>query len=100
MHNFLSDDGSLTSNGRRVERNLVRLYKNIRLILCGHNDGSARKDIVYENGRTAYALMYNFQDDKKKGLGSVGVQTYSPYFSDYNYYEDESRDCFTLENVF
>ena len=112
VHNFLSDDGSLTSNGRRVERNLVRLYKNIRLILCGHNDGSARKDIVYENGRTAYALMYNFQDDKKKGLGylriltfdpvtrSVGVQTYSPYFSDYNYYEDESRDCFTLENVF
>lgn len=112
VHNFLSDDGSLTSNGRRVERNLVRLYKNIRLILCGHNDGSARKDIVYENGRTAYALMYNFQDDKKKGLGylriltfdpvtrSVGVQTYSPYFSDYNYYEDESRDCFTLENAF
>lgn len=112
VHNFLDDDGDLTSNGRKVERNIVRLYKNVRLILCGHNDGSARKDLVYDDGRTAYALMYNFQDDKKKGLGylriltfdpvtrNIDVTTYSPYLNDYNYYEDESRDTFTLEQGF
>lgn len=112
VHNFLDDDGSLTSNGRKVERNIVRLYKNVRLILCGHNDGSTRKDLVYDDGRTAYAMMYNFQDDKKKGLGylriltfdpvtrSIDVTTYSPYLNDYNYYEDESRDSFTLTDAF
>lgn len=112
VHNFLDDDGSLTSNGRKVERNIVRLYKNVRLVLCGHNDGSARKDLCYDDGRRVYALMYNFQDDKKKGLGylriltfdpvsrNIDVTTYSPYLNDYNYYEDESRDSFVLEEGF
>ena len=52
--------------------------------------------------------MYNFQDDKKYGLGyarilmfntstrNIAVTTYSPYLNDYNYYKDASKDTFTI----
>lgn len=70
--------------------------------------GPARWQRTYEDGHSVNALMYNFQDDKKYGLGylriltfdptdrSLHVTTYSPWFDDYNYYRDEARDTFTL----
>ena len=101
VHSFLTDKGGLTGTGN----------PNIRLVLCGHNDGSARWQKTYEDGHTVNALLYNFQDDKKWGLGylriltfdpldrSLHVTTYSPWFDDYNYYKDETRDTFTLADA-
>ena len=108
VHSFLTDRGGLTGTGKNLEKELLSHYPNLRLVLCGHNDGSARWQKEYEDGHTANALMYNFQDDKKNGLGylriltfdpadrSLQVTTYSPWFDDYNYYRDESKDTFTL----
>ena len=111
VHSFLTDRGGLTGTGKNLERELLSAYPNIRLVLCGHNDGSARWQKAYEDGHTVNALLYNFQDDKKWGLGylriltfdpldrSLHVTTYSPWFDDYNYYKDETRDTFTLADA-
>ena len=108
VHSFLTDKGNLTGTGKNLEKELLGAYPNLRLVLCGHNDGSARWQRTYEDGHSVNALMYNFQDDKKYGLGylriltfdptdrSLHVTTYSPWFDDYNYYKDESKDTFTL----
>ena len=112
VHSFLNDDGSLSKNGKRVERQIIRFAPTVRLVLCGHNDGSARWSHTYSDGRTVNAMMYNFQDDKKYGLGyarilmfnpgtrNIAVTTYSPFLDDYNYYRDSSKDTFTLYDAF
>ena len=111
VHSFLTDKGGLTPMGRTLEAELLSTCPNLRLVLCGHNDGSVRWAREYEDGHRVNALLYNFQDDKKHGLGylriltfdpadrSLHVTTYSPWFDDYNYYKDETRDTFTLENA-
>lgn len=111
IHSFLKDNGALTGTGKTLERELLSVYPSIFLVLCGHNDGSVRWAGEYEDGHTVNALLYNFQDDKKYGLGylriltfdpadrSIHVTTYSPWFDDYNYFKDESKDTFTLENA-
>ena len=108
VHSFLNDDGTLTVNGKRVEKAVLSVCPTIRLVLCGHNDGSTRWTKTYPDGHTVNALMYNFQDDKKYGLGyarilmfnpgtrNLAVTTYSPFLDDYNYYRDVGRDTFTL----
>ena len=108
VHSFLNDDGSLTTNGRRVEKAILRKSNSVRLVLCGHNDGSTRWAKTYADGHVVNAVMYNFQDDKKYGLGyarilmfnpstrNIAVTTYSPYLNDYNYYRDAEKDTFTL----
>jgi len=111
VHSFLNDDGSLSTNGKRVEKEILQNSPSVRLVLCGHNDGSARWSKKYDDGHVVNALMYNFQDDKKYGLGyarilmfnpgtrNVAVTTYSPYLNDYNYYRESERDTFTLYNA-
>ena len=111
VHSFLTDKGGLTGTGKNLERELLSVYPNIRLVLCGHNDGSVRWTKEYEDGHRVNALLYNFQDDKKYGLGylriltfdpadrSLHVTTYSPWFDDYNYFKDASKDTFTLSDA-
>ena len=111
VHSFLNDDGSLSTNGKRVEKKILTVSPSVRLVLCGHNDGSARWRKSYDDGHVVNAMMYNFQDDKKYGLGyarilmfnpetrNIAVTTYSPYLDDYNYYRDEEKDTFTLYNA-
>ncbi len=111
VHSFLTDRGGLTGTGKNLERELLSVYPGICLVLCGHNDGSVRWHKEYEDGHGVNALLYNFQDDKKYGLGylriltfdpadrSLHVTTYSPWFDDYNYFKDETKDTFTLENA-
>ena len=80
----------------------------MRLALCGHHDGARRWSTEYEDGRTFTALMLNFQDDYKKSRGyftlltfdplfrSISVTTYSPFFDDYNYYSNPSKETFRI----
>ncbi len=111
VHSFLTDKGNLTPMGKTLESELLSTCPNLRLVLCGHNDGSVRWAKTYEDGHTVNALMYNFQDDKKNGLGylriltfdplfrSIHVTTYSPWFDDYDYQKDSEKDTFLLENA-
>ena len=111
VHSFLKDNGDLTGTGKTLERELLSVYPNIRLVLCGHNDGSVRWQKEYEDGHLVNALLYNFQDDKKYGLGylriltfdpedrSLFVTTYSPWFDDFDYQKDTGKDTFTLTDA-
>ena len=111
-HSFLYTNGNLSSDGQYLEKNLVATHPNVRLALCGHHDGARRWSTEYEDGRTFTALMLNFQDDYKKSRGyftlltfdplfrSISVTTYSPFFDDYNYYKDPSKETFILEKAF
>lgn len=113
VHNFLEGNGTLTENGNLLERELLAPCSNVRLVLCGHRDGSARWQQSYDdNTRTVNALLYNFQDDKKNGLGylriltfdpklrSLSVTTYSPYLDDFNYHKDATIDSFVIPNAY
>ncbi len=113
VHSFLEDNGTLTENGKLLEKRLLADTPNIRLVLCGHKDGSVRWQKTYDdNTRTVNALLYNFQDDKTRGLGylrvltfdpltrNIDVTTYSPFLNDYNYQTKESLDTFTLYSAF
>lgn len=111
VHSFLNDDGSLSTNGKRVEKAILQKCPTVRIVLCGHNDGSTRWQQQYPDGHYVNAIMYNFQDDRKYGLGyarilmfnpgthNLAVTTYSPYLDDYNYYRDTEKDTFTLYNA-
>lgn len=113
VHDYLTDDGDLSSNGKKIESSIVEPNKNVRLVLCGHNDGAAIWQKTYEDGeRTVTAILYNYQDDKKNGLGylriltfvprsrELSVVTYSPYLDDYSYFSEEDRDLFVIQDAY
>lgn len=112
-HNYLYNNGLLSTGGTRLERDVVSRHANIRLLLCGHHKGIRRLRQTYEDGnRTFTAVMYNLQADKTNGTGycmlltfdpvlrSVSFTSYSPYFDDYNYLGNPDRETFLLENAF
>lgn len=111
VHSFLTKQGGLTGTGKRLEKELLSAYPSIRLVLCGHNDGCVRWEKTYDDGHTVHALLYNYQDDKKNGLGylrilafdpadrSLFVTTYSPWFDDYDYCSDAGKDTFTIDDA-
>ncbi len=110
-HNFLYNDGYYSTEGLKLENDLISKHPNIRLLLCGHHKGIRKLQTVYEDGeRTFTAIMYNLQLDKKKGTGyctlmtfdpitrSISFTSYSPFFDDYNYLDDPNQETFVLEN--
>lgn len=115
VHSFINSSGVLTEMGTTVERELIRPYTGVRLVLCGHCCGAGLWTGSYEDGaRTVNGMLYDYQDDFAKGRGylrilrfdpltrSIEATTYSPYLDDYNYYNDarSSREQFTLYNAF
>lgn len=112
IHSFLRADGTPTAGGERLEA-LFAAYDNLRLVLCGHMHGEAKWEKSYAAGHTVHVLMFNLQEQHRKGeglgylriltidpvTGTLCVTTYSPFLDDYNYYE-ESVDSFALEGLF
>ena len=111
-HSFIYTNGLLSSDGEYLEKELISQHPNARLVVCGHHDGARRWSRMYEDGRTFHAMMLNFQDDKNRSRGyftlltfdplfrNISVTTYSPFFDDYNYSKDPSKETFILEKAF
>ena len=112
-HGYLESNGLVLKAGVSLEKNVISKHANVRLLLCGHRRDVARKDTVYEDGRTFTAVMVNLQnEDYHKTSGycmlvtfdplsrSISFTSYSPVYDDYNYYTDPSIETFTLENAF
>ena len=117
-HDYMKADGRLSQNGKLLFEKLVRGHPSIKLVLCGHNpDTEKRLTALDDNGdlqadRTVIQLLCDYQalpdggggylrlitiDPKKKKLS---VNTYSPYYDDYNCFEKETfpdKDSFTLD---
>lgn len=112
-HGYLYNNGKPNDIGIALEKEIISRHPNVRLLLCGHHRRARRQQIVYEDGRTFTAVMFNLQEEKKRpAIGycmlvtfdpvtrAVSFTSYSPYFDDYNYYEDPANETFVLENAY
>ena len=115
-HSYLKAGGSHSGPGKVLFPGLVETSPNIRLVLCGHLPGAARKiQTLDDDGdgqadRQVYELMYNYQHEEGGGggylrlltvdplTGDVRVSTYSPWLDDYNYLE--RHDAFDMPGLF
>jgi len=82
LHEYMRGDGVLMKQGERVFERVVVPHDNLRLILCGHNDGFiTREDVIEdENGektRTVQTIICNMQSDRGR-RGTVQILTIDP----------------------
>ena len=103
VHKGLQPDGDFTKETLSLFRRVMPLWPNFRLVLCGHERGTLmRTDWFDDDGdetpeRSVTTMMFNYQDDRKEGLGfmrllrfnpvdhSIEVLTYSPWFDQWGY---------------
>ncbi|MCL2694815.1 MAG: metallophosphoesterase [Clostridiales bacterium] len=110
-HSFLTKGGRLTEEGQLMERELLRDFPSVRLVLCGHAKGAKRWAQTHEDGSQTHALLFNVQKENARGLyrgylrlltfdpitRTLTVVTYSP-FSD-SYLRSDKNE-FVIENAF
>ena len=95
-------------------RRVVAANPNVRYVLCGHRHGFRRAEELYDDDgdgtpdRVVQAIMVDYQGLPNGGEGyfmlltfnvverTVSITSYSPVHDDYNYYEDESLETFTM----
>lgn len=111
-HGYL-DDASLIASGETLRKKVISKHTNVRLLLCGHRRGAVRTVTENEDGSTFAAVMVNLQDEREWNTTgycmlvtfdplsrSISFTNYSPVLDDYNYYNDPSKETFTLENAY
>ena len=118
MHKCLQDNGRFYTEANYIFQDVMPKWPNFRLMLCGHHRGTlTRTDWFDDDGdgekeRSVTTMMFNYQDDRVKGLGfirllrfdpmthSIDVLTYSPWFDQWGYpkaKDEENR--FSLLNA-
>ena len=118
VHDYLKADGSRSTQGEHLFKELVTKYPSIHAVLCGHYHGAAKKvDAIDDDNdgkpdRTVYQMLADYQSGPSGGQGymrllsihsnstDVIVSTYSPYLDQYNYYKNETdpgKDHFTIQ---
>lgn len=110
-HCYIGHNAAFSDRGKKLEKEIIALCPNVRLVLSGHYHTTARLEKTYEAGHTVAAMVYDFQDEGEKGMGylrfltfdpadrSLQVTSYSPWLDSYQYHRDESIDNFILENA-
>ncbi len=96
FHSYL-DPGGYSSVGRYLLDSVVGANPNIRMVLCGHEPGTAYLPVEFDDNkdgvmdRTVFQMMFNLQHEKDGGGGylrilrfdpkqdTIEVITYSPY---------------------
>lgn len=119
IHAGLQPDGRFTGQARDLVQSTIPENPKARLMLCGHERGSQRRtdrfddDVDGVEERTFTTMMFNYQDDRKDGLGfmrlltfdpmqrTITVRTYSPWFDQFGYKKaKQGEDAFVLEDAF
>lgn len=106
FHGYMDTDESYTSDGKILYPEVVAANKNVKLVLCGHRHGINHNSVKFDDDgdgieeRTVYQLLFNYQGVKDNGGGylcllsfdgeakEISVKSYSPYYDDYNYYDN------------
>lgn len=96
FHSYL-DPGGYSSVGRYLLDSVVGANPNIRMVICGHEPGTAYLPVEFDDNkdgvmdRTVFQMMFNLQHEKDGGGGylrilrfdpkqdTIEVITYSPY---------------------
>ncbi len=119
IHAGLQPDGRFTGQARDLVLSVIPENPKARLMLCGHERGSQRRTDRFDDDgdgteeRTFTTMMFNYQDDRKDGLGyvrlltfdpmarTITVRTYSPWFDQFGYKKaKQGEDAFVLEDAF
>lgn len=108
---------TLTDDSKRLYTEVIAKNPNVRYVLCGHRHGLRRVEQTFDDDgdgtidRTVYAVLTDYQGTEADSFGYLTLMTfdpaariirmtsYSPCLNDYNYYEDESIETFTLPLV-
>ena len=117
MHKCLQDDGRFYSEAKMIYQDVMPKWPNFRLMLCGHMRGALTRTDFDDDGdgkqeRSVTTMMFNYQDDRVKGLGfirllrfdpmsrSIEVLTYSPWFDQWGYPKaKDEENHFVLTNA-
>jgi len=110
-HSYLRSDGEIEQKGgyggvspQMVYEQLVKKYKNIRIVLCGHTGSSVWRDDIGSNGNHIYQILQDYQGEDYGGgyirlveidvhKKTIAAKMYSPY---YNHTKvDSSKFSFT-----
>jgi 3',5'-cyclic AMP phosphodiesterase CpdA len=109
----LKPETELIADSELLHR-VVAANPNVRYVLCGHRHGLRHVEEMYdddkdgEKERTVQAIMVDYQALPNGGDGyfmlltfdpvlrTVTKTSYSPVLDDFNYFEDESIETFTM----
>lgn len=116
VHSYLNPNATLTDGGKILLEQVVKKHRNVRFVLSGHRNHTAYLATPLDDNsdgtpdRTVHQLMYNYQEENAKTLGtylriltfdpgarSVSVETYSPALDDTL---REQTATFVIENAF
>ncbi len=102
-----SDNTYLDYFGKMVQENVVAKNPNVFAVLNGHYHGSSYETAMFDdnndgiNDRTVYQICTDYQSGFEGGSeyvkmlyfdlddNKIYMNSYSPYFEDYNYYDTE-----------
>lgn len=109
----LKPETELIADSKLLHR-VVAANPNVRYVLCGHRHGLRHIEETYDDDkdgtpeRTVQAIMVDYQALPNGGDGyfmlltfdpvkrTVSKTSYSPVLDDYNYFDDESIETFTM----
>lgn len=81
LHEYMRGDGKRMKQGERVFERVVKPHDNLRLILCGHNDGFFTREDRIDRGdgtvRSVQTIICNLQSDRGR-RGTVQILTVDP----------------------
>ncbi len=113
-HYYLNLDSSQPENDAALQAEVVAANPNVRYVLCGHKHGLRREEQTFDDDgdgtpdRTVEAIMGDYQGFTNGGEGyivlltfdpglrEIRVTAYSPIHDDYNYYDDETLETYTV----
>lgn len=110
LHEFITTEGTLSPDGRKLREQVVAKCPNVYLVLCGHRYGLYTLEDAFDDDgdgvkeRTVYEIMMNYQAAGKEGGGGylrlmqfdeenheIRCINYSPYLDDYDWLDDPSH---------
>ena len=119
IHSGLQPNGKFSGQARDLIQTVIKDDPKARLMLCGHQRGTLRREDRFDDDgdgteeRSFHTLMFNYQDDRKDGLGymriltfdpdtrSIEVSTYSPWLDRWGYVKaKEGEDAFVLTDAY
>lgn len=107
-HEYISPNGNYSGQGQEIWSKIVAKNQNVFMVLCGHHHGVAYNVKHAEDGRTVIEMLSDYQAGPEGGQGYLRllhfdtenkqliVNTYSPYMKDYNFFDENGKDEFSL----
>jgi hypothetical protein len=106
-HEYLTPNATYGGQGKEVFDKIVTPNKNAFMVVSGHYHGVAYR-VQHIGDRAVIEMLHDYQAGPEGGQGYIRllqfdldnkqmyVNTYSPYKNDYNFFDEDGKDEFTL----